>query len=266
MAAEAPFGEGEGSWPALELGGHAVGGRIDRVDEAVDAGRIDVVINAAAMTDVDGCERDETAAYRNNALAARWLAIAAERHKAFLIHVSTDYVFSGEKGSPYHEWDATGPIQTYGSSKLAGEAEVRVHSSRHLIARTSWLYGGPEKGFVRAILRRAKQGEPLRVVVDQAGSPSFTGDVAVGLIDLMEAGVYGTVHLANAGGASRFDLAREIVRQTGLGVDVLPLDVAPSTPAARPRNTSLASLVLGSVGIRMPTWQEGLHAFMQGEM
>ena len=237
-----------------------------QVDGAIDAGHIDVVINAAAMTDVDGCERAEAAAYRSNALAARWLAIAAERHKALLIHVSTDYVFSGEKGSPYHEWDATGPIQAYGASKLAGEAEVRAHSSRHLIARTSWLYGGQEKGFVRAILRRAKQAEPLNVVVDQAGSPSFTGDVAKGLVDLMDAGVYGTVHVANAGGVSRFEFAREILRQVGVAVDVLPLDMAPTALAARPRNTALASIVMGSVGIRMPTWQEGLQAFMQREM
>lgn len=237
------------------------------VDGAVEASRPDVLINVAAMTDVDGCERDQAWAYRCNSLAARWLAVAAERHGALLIHVSTDYVFSGEKGAPYHEWNTTEPIQAYGSSKLAGEGEVRWHCPRHLIVRTSWLYGGPDKGFVRAILRLAKQGDPLHVVADQAGSPSFAGDVARGITGLMDRGAVGTVHVANTGRASRFEFAQEIVRQAGYKVPVQTLETAPvPSVARRPRDTALESLVLDGLGVQMPTWQEGLQAFLSREV
>lgn len=234
------------------------------VAAAVQAYRPDVLINAAAMTDVDGCERNEAAAYQVNALAARWLACQAERLGALFIHVSTDYVFDGQKGAPYHEWDAVRPIQAYGHSKQMGEEEVRSHCPRHLIVRTSWLYGGSDKGFVRAVLRRAKSGEAPSVVTAQSGSPSYAGDVARGICDLMDKGAVGTVHLSNAGRASRFEFAEEIVRQAGLSVAVLPAGEAPATALAqRPSDTSLTSFVLETVGIRMPSWQEGLQSFIR---
>jgi len=232
-----------------------------QVHSAVARLHPDVVINAAAMTDVDGCERDPGQAYRVNALAVRWMVEAADDIHATLAHVSTDFIFSGEERTGYTEWDLPGPIQTYGASKLAGETEAAT-ARRHLVIRTSWLYGGPERGFVQAILRRASEGHDLDVVIDQVGSPSYTGDVADMARLLLEEGVTGAVHVANAGSVSRYDFAREIVRLAGLHVAVRPLDAPPaSVLAARPRNTSLQTAVLTALGRSMPRWQEGLRTF-----
>lgn len=234
-----------------------------QVHAAVARCRPHVVLNAAAMTDVDACERDPDLAYRVNALAVRWIAEASDQAGALLAHFSTDFVFSGGKDDGYSEWDDTGPIQLYGSSKLAGEQEAR-QARRNLVIRTSWLYGGPRKGFVRAILRKASEGHQLEVVTGQVGSPSYTGDVARLTDTLIREGVTGLVHVANAGATSRFEFAKEIVRIAGIDVDVTPLDVPPpSAIARRPRNTSLRTTVLGSLGLSVPTWQEGLYAFFR---
>lgn len=233
-----------------------------QVHTAVSGVHPDVVINAAAMTDVDGCERDPDQAYRVNALAVRWMAEAADRVAATLVHVSTDFVFSGEKGIPYAEWDQPGPIQAYGASKLAGEDEAEG-ARRHLVIRTSWLYGGPERGFVQAILRRASAGQDLDVVTDQMGSPSYAGDVAGMVRTLLEDGVTGIVHVANTGSVSRYDFAREIVRIAGCHAHVRPLDAPPASALApRPRDTSLRTVVLEALGRSMPTWQDGLATFL----
>lgn len=236
------------------------------VSEAVNSVRPDVLINAAALTDVDGCERSPDSAYITNGLAVRWQAQAAEGVRALFVQISTDYVFDGRKGSPYHEWDPVGPIQVYGSSKLAGEWEARLLLSRHLIVRTSWLYGGHEKGFLQAVLRQAREGKPLSVVTTQAGSPSFTGDVAKAVGDLIEAGVFGTVHLTNGGRATRYDFAREIVNVAGIDADISPAEVMPPTALApRPRDTSLRSLVAAAAGVRMRPWQDALEEFIKQE-
>ena len=224
----------------------------------------DVVINAAALTDVDGCEKDPEAAFRVNALGPRWLAEETSRAGALLVQVSTDFVFPGRPEGAYNEWDAVGPVQVYGQSKLAGEEAVRGSGCRCLIVRTSWLYGSGSRGFVRAILRRALAGEPLSVVADQIGSPTFTHDVAEGIARLVALGVTGTVHLANAGSVSRFGLAEAILEEAGLDVPLAPISSEEiSAPAKRPSNTSLVSIVTPGLDLTMRPWREALQEFMK---
>ena len=237
---------------------------LNSVRSAITSEQPDVVINAAAMTDVDGCEKDPNTAFRVNALGPRWLAQEAPRSGALLVQISTDFVFGGRPEGAYHEWDAVRPVQIYGRSKLAGEEEVRGSGCQHLIVRTAWLYGGHARGFVPAILRRALGGQSLRVVEDQVGSPSLTHDVAAGIAKLVASGATGTVHLANAGSVSRFDLAKEILREAGVDVPVSPISSAEiSAPALRPSNTSLASFVTPGLGLTMRPWQEALHEFVK---
>ncbi len=234
----------------------------ETVFSAVRAANADVVVNAAAMSNVDRCEHDAEA-FSVNALGPRWLAQACEASGTLLVQMSTDHVFSGEKGSPYHEWDAVGPIQDYGRSKLAGEREVRAHAPRHLIVRTSWLYGGSSSDFPQVVLGRARRNMPQRVVDDHAGSPTCVDDLAEALLQLLEAGAMGTVHVANPGTASPYAFAQEIVSSAGLKAPVRVQTGAPLIGSApRPKNSSLTSLVLPSYGVVMRPWREALRHYL----
>jgi dTDP-4-dehydrorhamnose reductase len=235
----------------------------ETVFSAVRAAHADVVVNAASMTNIDRCERDAEA-FSVNALGPRWLAQACEAAGVLLVQMSTDHVFSGEKGAPYHEWDVPGPVQDYGRSKLAGELEVRAHAPRHLIIRTGWLYGGDASDFPQVVLERARRALPLRVLDDYAGSPTCVDDLARALLELLEAGAMGTVHVANPGTASRFTFAREIVHSAGLTVPVRVLSSeALAGSAPRPKNSSLTSLVLPSFGVVMQPWPEALRKHLR---
>lgn len=226
--------------------------------------RPELVINAGAMTDVDGCEVDPAAAFRQNALGPRWLGQECLSFGARLVHVSTDFVFAGRPGGRYHEWDAADPVQVYGRSKLAGEYEVLSSSCRSLVVRTAWLYGGMQRGFVMSILRSAARGVPLRVVADQIGTPSFTRDVAAGIAQLVDLGATGTVHLTNLGRVSRYGLAQAIVEETGSAVPVMPITSSEiAAPAPRPTDTSLVSMVCPVFGLTLRPWREALHDFVK---
>ena len=146
-----------------------------------------VIVNCAAFTNVDGCESQEVLATRVNGAGPGYLAEAAQAVGAILIHISTDYVFAGDKGSPYTESDPTGPLSAYGRSKLAGEAAIVASGlTRYFILRTSWLYGPGGKNFVETILRLAAERVELRVVADQIGSPTYTGDLAAAIFNLLK--------------------------------------------------------------------------------
>lgn len=238
----------------------------EAVLSACSAAKPSVLINAAAMTNVDACESDPQAAYRNNALGARWLGEASSRLGALLVQISTDYVFPGRAEGLYNEWDEPCALQEYGRSKLAGERDVQSIASRHLIVRTSWLYGGSGNGFVRSILAKARMGTALQVVTDQVGSPSFTSDVAAGVRRLIDQGALGVVHLTNKGRVSRLAFAEEIVHLAGLNVLITPIvSTQVTTPAKRPTDTSLASLVCSSIGNEMRGWKDALSVYIQEE-
>lgn len=237
------------------------------VATAVEGITPDLVVNAAAWTDVDGCEADPEGAHRSNALGPWWLARACERRGATLVTLSTDYVFDGiaplgSDGAPrgFDEWDRTGPIGVYGRSKLAGEQLVRSVLERHHIVRTAWLSGARGRNFVRTIRDAAREGRSLRVVDDQIGSPTTTRDLAAAVRELAVSGRYGTVHLANSGACSWFELATAIVEEARIDVEVEPQSSSALRRAARrPSWSVLDTTHARTMGIApMPHWRDGL--------
>ena len=229
------------------------------VSEAVKAHRPDLVLNAAAHNAVDRAETDREAAFRVNALGPRFLAEAAAQAGAAMLHVSTDYVFDGEKGAPYDEYDEPHPLSVYGESKLAGERAVREATPRHYIVRTAWVYAHGGKNFPLTILDLAKKG-PVRVVDDQRGSPTYAPHLAMALAQLVETSSFGVWHLAGSGEASWYELTRELFRLRGLDTKVTPVKTAEfPRPARRPRRAPLVSVWKPS--ILLPPWEQGLREF-----
>jgi dTDP-4-dehydrorhamnose reductase len=231
------------------------------VHERITREKPAAIIHAAAMTDVDGCERDPAAAFRVNALGTLHVAEAAEAIGARLIAISTDFVFDGEKPSPYFEQDAPNPLSVYGESKLAGEQHALRVARGALVVRTAWLYGPGGRNFVDTILEIGESGKPLRVVADQAGSPTWAPDLADALARLVDAPLSGVVHAANAGHATRYELARRALDAAGLeSARVEPVTSAEMPrPARRPRHAVLGSRVFAAAGIApLRYWEDAL--------
>ncbi|MDH7569624.1 MAG: dTDP-4-dehydrorhamnose reductase [Armatimonadota bacterium] len=227
----------------------------------------DVVVHAAAYTNVDGCERDPDTAYRVNALGTASVAGACQAVGAAVLYVSTDFVFDGEKGSPYLEWDRPRPLNVYGASKLAGEELVRSLCPRHYVVRTQWLYGEHGHNFPYAILRRAEADEPLRVVTDQVGCPTFTSDLARAIASILEQPLYGTYHAANRGEVSWYGFAVRLLELAGLNPAVItPIAAADwPSPTRRPAYSVLRPYALeltGRAGALRP-WEDALADFLQ---
>jgi len=223
------------------------------------------IVNCAAYTDVDGAEDEEPLAFRVNEQGARNIAEAAATVGAALLHVSTDYVFDGSKGTPYSEEDVPNPINVYGASKLAGEIAVREVLSAHYICRSAWLYGVHGKSFPAAMLRLAEEGRPLRVVADQTGNPTYTRHLARALATIIERPLYGTYHVVNTGSATWYELALEVFRSAKLTVDVTPISAADyPTKARRPRNSALSTGKLSTrYGCSLPDWRAGVADFVR---
>ena len=201
-----------------------------------------LVFNCAAFTKVDLCETDPRA-QAVNADAVAIIAAACAKSGARLVHVSTDFVFDGEKGSPYLEEDVTRPLSAYGRTKREGE-EHALGAPGALVVRSSWLFGDRGPNFVEAMLKQAESGKgEVRVVSDQVGRPTATTDLAEALVALAEAGATGIVHYANAGEVSWREFAREIYRRAGFeSVDVLPITAAElARPAIRPAYSVLST-------------------------
>ena len=240
------------------------------VRACVDLHRPDVVINCAAWTNVDGAESEPTAAWRLNALGAAHLAAACAETRSWLIQVSTDFVFDGEKGSAYHEFDPVNPQSVYGASKEAGERLVRqTLPDRHLIARTSFLYGKSGKNLVDTIVRAAQSRPSLTFVEDQIISPTHTADLAATLLNLAENPLAGTYHIANAGQCSLLEFARFIVSEVGLTTPVNATTfaeyVATAKPAApRPRVSPLERKMLALRGMdTLPDWKDAIWSYLK---
>jgi dTDP-4-dehydrorhamnose reductase len=228
----------------------------------------DVVINCAAWTDVDGAEASPEKAHRANAAGAGNVAAAAAGAGAWIVQISTDYVFDGSKRSPYVESDRPSPLSSYGSSKLAGEREVVARcAALHTIVRTSWLFGnGP--CFPATIARLAADRDELTVVDDQVGCPTFTGHLAEALVELIDAKAppLGVVHMAAAGSCSWYELAREVLASAGVACELLPGASADlERPARRPAYSVLAT-EWGAIVPRLPDWHEGVAAYMSAGM
>jgi dTDP-4-dehydrorhamnose reductase len=221
------------------------------------------VIHCAAWTAVDACESDPDRAFAVNGLAVRWVAEACRGTGAHLIHLSTDYVFSGAKSSPYVEWDVPAPLNVYGASKLAGEKEAIWAGIGATIVRTSWVVGQHGHNIVKTILSRLSKGQPLAFVEDQRGQPTFTRDLARMLRMLAVERRGGVHHVTNQGAVTWLEFAREVVQAAGVNPDevraITTSEMKPPRPAARPANSVLDNAVLRLAGLTLlPDFRETL--------
>jgi len=236
------------------------------VATAVRAFAPDVVLHTAAYTDVDGAERDEATARAVNVLGTRHLVEAVRGSRARLVSFSTDYVFDGRKGAPYVEHDEPHPLNAYGRTKLAQERETLAWV-RGSVVRTSWLFSATGRNFVTTILAAARERaaagrtEPLRVVDDQVGSPTYADHLAVAVVEALRGGLGpGIFHMAGGGACSWCELAREVVALAGLAVEVEPITTAEAgRPAPRPAFSALAT---ERAIAQPPCWQDGVAAVM----
>jgi dTDP-4-dehydrorhamnose reductase len=231
----------------------------------------DIVVNTAAMHHVENCERDPERAYAVNAVGARNLAAITQDLGAVLIHVSTDYVFDGRKQSPYTEDDLPLPLNVYGNSKLAGEYSVRAGNEKHIVLRTSALYGRQPcraKGgnnFVDLMLRLGRERGEVRVVASERVSPTSTQDLARQIVTLSQAGAYGLFHATAEGSCSWHEFACEIFAAAGLPVRCLVagLDEFPAK-VPRPAYSVLENAKLKQTGLNhFRHWREALHAYLE---
>ena len=232
--------------------------------------RPDAVINTAAYHRVDDCEDHESKAFDTNAVAVLNLGRICNDLDALLVHVSTDYVFGGDgnRTSPYTEDAPPSPLNVYGASKLAGENLLRGECRRHLIVRTSGLYGlAGERNFVAIMLGLAGKGRPIRVVDDQRLGPTFTAHLARKMVQLLAAGARGTVHVTNRGECTWNEFARRLFELTGLTPDLTPVTSQEfGARATRPAYSVLANEALVRAGLDpMPHWSEGLADYLEGK-
>ncbi|MEZ2251541.1 dTDP-4-dehydrorhamnose reductase [Microcoleus sp.] len=237
-----------------------------------------LVVNAGAYTAVDKAETEPELAQAVNGIAPGIIAEECEKLGATLIHISTDYVFDGSQGYPYRETDSTNPLGSYGKSKLAGEEAIRQAGNRHIIIRTAWVYGNGGKGnFVKTMLRLGKDREEIRVVADQIGSPTWTGDLAAAISQIIpeiKPEIFGTYQYTNSGVCSWYDFAIAIFEEAEkLGFPlkiqrVIPITTAEyPTPAKRPAFSVLSPVkISGILGTHPPYWRESLRQMLAREV
>jgi dTDP-4-dehydrorhamnose reductase len=239
------------------------------VTRVITQGAFDVVVNCAAFTRVGDCEDFPNQALLVNAQGAFEIARACTETGSLCVFVSTDYVFSGDKGSSYLEQDPVGPLNVYGASKLAGEFLVRNAANRWLILRTSSLFGTTGSGgkggnFIETIIAKALAGDPVRVVDDIRMSPSYTLDVAHAIKELIRSKTTGLYHVANSGYCSWYEFARDAIQMAGLAVNVERVSSAVyQTKVRRPKDSTLnISLLEVTLGYTVRPWTEALRAYL----
>ena len=230
----------------------------------------DTIISCAAFTNVDGCETNLDAAFKVNAMGASHLAQAAERVGARLIHVSTDYVFSGDAAQPVWEYDLPAPRSVYGKTKLLGEQYVQQFCTHYFIVRTAWLYGYAGNNFVKTILRLARQNGGVTVVDDQLGNPTNAADLAHEILNLLVTKEYGVYHCTGEGVCSWCEFAAEIIRLSGIPATVTPCTTeqfiagAKKQIAPRPAYSALENAMLkATIGNEMRDWKTALACFFE---
>ena len=243
---------------------------ITQTDEVLRFGEIhrpDVIINCAAVTDVELCEREPEHAFRVNALGARNLSIVARKIGAKMVQLSTDDVFDGLASKPYTEFDETAPRTVYGKSKLAGERYVKEFTHKHFIIRSNWVYG-KGNNFVNRVLAAADAGQSLSVAEDQYGSPTSAKDLAGIILYLIMTNEYGTYHATSKGVCSRYEFAQEILRLAGKQEQLNPVPTPQSDlSSARPAYAVLDNFILRIIEVYdMPQWKDSLAEFMNEKM
>lgn len=240
----------------------------EKAREIIKINRPDILINCAAFTDVDGCEKNAKKAMNVNALGAKNLATICDDLETKLVHISTDYVFDGTSKEPYCEWDACNPRTVYGKSKLLGEQYIKDFTKKYFIVRTSWLYGFSGKNFLKTILNLSKTKNEISVVNDQFGSPTNANDLAYHILFLAITENYGLYHCVNEGGGSWFNFVSKICEYADLSCKIIPVSTEEYQKidfriATRPKNSVLCNLALKALGLsKMPNWEKSLEVFL----
>ena len=239
----------------------------EQVEQVVGEFAPDAVVNAAAMTNVDACERDPERAFAVNALGVRTLAQATARRAAHLVHVSTDYVFDGTATRPYDEWDAVGPISEYGRSKLGGELEVERHAASWAIVRTSWVFGRRGTDLLSWAFGAFDRGELDGVLADQVGIPTYAPDLEVLLARFAVERRQGLYHVTSGSEAvTRHELIVHALRERGVDPSgVVPLDASDlDRPAARPPMSALDNRALRLAGLpSLRPWRDAVTEYVK---
>ena len=241
------------------------------VRSIIKAYRPDVVINTAAYHKVADCEKNDFASFKINSIGAKNLAITCKENKAILVHISTDYVFDGEKKQPYIESDSPRPLNVYGISKLAGEYYIKYLCPEHFIIRTSGLYGSAKcraknGNFIDLMLRLAKERDEVEVVNDEILTPTYTLDLARKIRDIIQTDYFGLYHITNNGSCSWYEFAKKIFEFSNLKVNVKAVSTErfPSE-VKRPGYSVLKNYALEKVGMDdMRKWDAALKAFLSG--
>lgn len=237
----------------------------EEVDKYISKEKFDAVINCAAFTNVNACEKEKELAFAVNTLGPKNLAIACEKIDAKLVHISTDYVFAGDATTPYLEYDICNPQNVYGKTKYLGEEFVKGFSSKYFIVRTSWLYGYYGKNFVKTIMNIAKEKGVCEVVDDQRGNPTNCADLAHHILKLLTTENYGIYHGTGNGECSWFEFAQKIVEYAKINAVVNPCssDKFPS-PVVRPKYSSLSNTHFKcTTGDEFRDWQMALKSFFE---
>ncbi len=227
----------------------------------------EIVLHAAAWTDVDGCALDPQRALSVNGLATAHLAALTSSGGIPILYISSNEVFDGALGQPYSEYDRPNPLNPYGYSKWYGERAITQVNPRHYIVRTAWLFAHGGSNFIQAILAAARAGKALRVVTNEVANPTYANDLASAIAQLIESDRYGIYHLVNEGAVSRWGFARSILDYAGCAET--PIERISrhewQRPSLPPEQTAMANVAGASLGIRLRPWQEALRAFLDAE-
>ena len=234
------------------------------VERVITEAEVEAVIHCAAYTAVDAAEDNVEICRRVNAEGTENIAKVCKKLDLKMIYISTDYVFDGEGERPWEPDDERHPLNVYGQTKYEGELAVEKYLEKYFIVRIAWVFGVNGKNFIKTMLKLSETHEELNVVDDQVGSPTYTYDLAVLLVDMVESDKYGRYHATNEGLCTWYEFAKEIFRQAGVEVKVNPVtsDMFPAK-AKRPKNSRMSKEKLDANGFhRLPTWQDALEIYL----
>lgn len=234
------------------------------VERVITEAEVEAVIHCAAYTAVDAAEDNVEICRRVNAEGTKNIAKVCKKLDLKMIYISTDYVFDGEGERPWEPDDERYPLNVYGQTKYEGELAVEKYLEKYFIVRIAWVFGVNGKNFIKTMLKLSETHEELNVVDDQVGSPTYTYDLAVLLVDMVESDKYGRYHATNEGLCTWYEFAKEIFRQAGVEVKVNPVtsDMFPAK-AKRPKNSRMSKEKLDANGFhRLPTWQDALERYL----
>jgi dTDP-4-dehydrorhamnose reductase len=239
----------------------------ETVNQTFETTHPEIVIHCAALTAVDYCAEHPDEALEVNAFGTQTVALACQAHDSVLLYLSTNEVFDGRTQRPYLEYDRPNPINPYGYSKWVGEQMVRDLVRKHYVVRTSWLFAHGGSSFVQTMLQQVQENQPLRVVVNEIASPTYSNDLAAAISQLILSGCYGIYHLVNEGFASRCAFARQILDLAGhTDVPIEPIALAEYQRAScPPEYTMLRNMAAARLGITLRPWQDALAAFLHTE-